>query len=77
MGTKASQLTPGLAASVLRLILFNGNALLQQSPEKGNAAKHFYQHNEPYFDLSVPFGLAPTKATIGGYRRDHSVRALH
>jgi len=25
---------------------------------------------------SLPFGLVPTEATIGGYRHDHSVRAL-
>ncbi len=30
-----------------------------------------------YLNLRLPFGLAPTEATIGSYRHDRSVRALH
>ncbi len=30
-----------------------------------------------YLTLRLPFGLVPTEAAIGGYRHDHSVRALH
>ena len=32
---------------------------------------------ESYLNLSLPFGLAPTEATIGSYRQKPSARALH
>ena len=32
---------------------------------------------ERYLNLSLPFGLAPTEATIGSYRQKPSARALH
>ncbi len=32
---------------------------------------------ERNLNLRLPFGPAPTEATIGGYRHDSSVRALH
>ena len=30
----------------------------------------------PYLDISLPYGLVPTEATIDGYMLDHSVQAL-
>ncbi len=30
-----------------------------------------------YLNLSLPFGLVPTEATIVSYRQKHSARALH
>ena len=30
-----------------------------------------------YLSFRLPFGLAPTEATIGGYWQDRSVQALH
>ena len=32
---------------------------------------------ERYLNLSLPFGLVPTEATIGSYRQKPSARALH
>ena len=32
---------------------------------------------ERYLNLSLPFGLVPTEATIGSNHQKHSARALH
>ena len=51
----------------------------ERARESMGETPHLYPHLLILLplNLSLPFGLVPTEATIGSYRQKHSARALH